>query len=480
MARNTRVFYAFPGEPAGLSETLENAVAGLRRERSIRRDRVRFTLWPDMAVSGRQLVNTIFEQIDRSDIFACDLTYPNSNVSFELGYAIGKFKRIWLSLDTSIESAEQQYRRLYYGLLGSGYTSYNNSNELMTAYLENRPDKDLEETLLGSIYRNPTPRQEIPVLLYVKPPHPIEVVTAAMDTLDSSRFGQSMIVDDPAENPSPTLDWYANNIAKADAVLCHLLGDQHRDRVSHNVKCSLVAGLSTALHKDTLMLAQKPFDPPVDYRGLLNVHDTASECRSAIEHWIEELRGTIPARRRRRPDQVLGEQEIPDLRNLSVGEFVAENERQRLDSYFLETSTYYRSMDDPVTVVVGRKGVGKSAQLYVMNAVLMSERENHVCIIKPVGYEIDGLLRVLQSIIDKSERGYLVESLWKFLIYSEIGRSLYQLINSRPPYHMTTEGEEALLQFYDSDNEILLRPYSERLDATIRSLTGLGEITDAV
>ena len=479
MARNIRIFYAFPGKPAGLAETIRNAIDGLRSERSIKRDRVRFTPWTDMNVSGKQLINNILENIDRSDVFACDLTYPNSNVSFELGYAIGRFKRIWISLDTSNEFAEQRYRRLYYGLLGLGYIPYSNSTELAKVFLQERPDQDLEQTLLGDVYRNPSPRQEIPVLLYVKPPHSTETVTITMNTLYGSRFGHSLIVDDPVENPSATLEWYANNIAMADAVLCHLLGDQTKDMLTHNVKCSLVAGLSRALRKDVLMLAQRPYDPPVDYRGLLDLHDTANECKVATENWMEKLRDLIPARRRRRPEPQSDDQQIPDLRSLAIGEFVAENERQRIDRYFVETSTYYRAMDDPVTIVIGRKGTGKSAQLYAMDATLRSDRRNHVCIIKPVDYEIEGLIRVLRSIIDKSERGYLVESLWKFLIYSEMGRNLYQALKSRPPFHMTTEEESSLLRFYD-DNEFLLRPYSERLDVTIRSFVDFGENEGAV
>lgn len=34
------------------------------------------------------LIKTIFEAIDNCDIFACDLTYMNLNVFFELGYVV--------------------------------------------------------------------------------------------------------------------------------------------------------------------------------------------------------------------------------------------------------------------------------------------------------------------------------------------------------------------------------------------------------
>ena len=232
-----------------------------------------------MSVGGKGLVATILQNIDRADVFACDLTYPNRNVSFELGYAIGRFKRIWIALNTSIEGAEQGYRRLFYGLLGSGYVQYNNSVDLTTAFLESRPFRDLEQSLLGDTYRRPVVRQEDPVLLYVKPPTNTEAVNATTETLRNSSFGDSMITDDPFEVPSLTLDWYAGKLRIADGVLCHLLGNHQTGHSDHNVKCSLVAGLSRGFQKNMLMLAEKPFDSPIDYQALLNLHDTANEMQ---------------------------------------------------------------------------------------------------------------------------------------------------------------------------------------------------------
>ena len=118
--------------------------------------------------------------------------------------------------------------------------------------------------------------------------------------------------------------------------------------------------------------------------------------------------------------------------------------------------------------------------MYAMRAALTDDKRNHVCVIKPVGYEIDGLVRVLKSIINKSERGYLIESLWKFLIYSEVIQSVYELIKSRPPHYMSTDAESSLLGYYDDNRELLAPPFSERLDVAIRSLSDLGDIADAI
>ena len=80
MPKNKRVFYAFPGEPKGLSETVDNAIRTINDNTRIRRDRVRVIPWTDLNIGGKSLVASILQNIDRADVFACDLTNPNHNV----------------------------------------------------------------------------------------------------------------------------------------------------------------------------------------------------------------------------------------------------------------------------------------------------------------------------------------------------------------------------------------------------------------
>ena len=473
------MFYAFPYTPLSVGETINNALAILRNDQYIKQQGIRFYPWTDMSPGGKPLVSSILREIDKASVFACDLTFPNSNVSFELGYAIARFKRIWISLDAGAEGAEQHYRRIYFGLTGAAYTQYVNSTDLAAAFLRDMPTSSLDDTLLGAYYRNPSPRPEASTLMYVRPPTPTEAVISCIEAFDETSFG-NFIHDDPNENQSPTLDWYASNLTVADAVLVHLLAEDQLGHLEHNVKCALVAGLAQGFRKEILMVSKMPFRSAIDYQHLLQTHNTAAECKQIMLGWADRAIKSIPRRRTRRPNE---QAQIPrqlDLRSLAIGEPVAENERQRLDDYFLETSTYFRALDDPITIVVGRRGTGKSAQLYAMETYLRTDRRNNVCIIKPVGYELDGLVRVLRSIEHNSERGYLIESLWKFLIYSELARSVYRSIQSRPPQQPPTNDEERLVKHYDMHQDVLDPPFSERLDKAIASLVDIGGIDDAI
>ena len=480
MASIRRIFYAYPNDPAAIGEVIENAVDKLKIDRGYKQDRVRFYTWTDLRIGGKPLVANILNEIDKSAVLACDLTYPNPNVAFELGYAIGRFKRIWMSVNSGVEDAEQRVRRMYFGLVGSGYAKYENSEQLVSAYKLDSPESSLGETLLGAHYKGNWPRNESPTLLYLKPPIATEAVIQSMDLLYESIFRDFLIVDDPTENQAPPLAWYSQGILSSDAVLVHMLSEEQRGNQEHNVKCSLVAGLARGFRKPVLMVAQKPFESPIDYQDLLRLHDTAGACKDAVSAWLTKIVSELPHRRSRRPEGPVRSEQGRDLRALTNGEPVAENERQRIDEYFLETASYFRALDDQLTIVVGRRGVGKSAQLYAMQSSLLRDSRNHVCVIKPVGYEIDGLVRVLQSIVHNSERGYLIESLWKYLIYSELARSLNEAIVSGYRNQDYGEKERHFVDYYHSRRQLFDPPFSERLDSAVKTLDEVGSLDDAV
>ncbi|MDR0638231.1 MAG: hypothetical protein LBG27_04895 [Spirochaetaceae bacterium] len=65
--------------------------------------------WEDLRVSGNIIATKIFDQIKLCAKFACDLTYLNHNVLFELGYAIAQRKILKIFLNPSINDAERNY-----------------------------------------------------------------------------------------------------------------------------------------------------------------------------------------------------------------------------------------------------------------------------------------------------------------------------------------------------------------------------------
>ena len=472
MARNTNIFYAYPAQPPSIGEAINGAIQNLRKDSEVKRYRARFKTWPEMDVSGRDLPRTVLRQIDRAEIFACDLTYPNMNVSFELGYAIGRFKRVFVSLDVGIKTAQSNFDTFNFSLTGLGYAPYNNHLELGDSLLHDRPWANTDQKLLDARYRSPVPRPDRPRLLYVKPGWNTDSVITTEELLRSSEFRGGLYVDDPNENPSQLLDWYASEATAADAVIVHFLSDDHKDSMAHNMKASLIAGLSHGLNRQLLMLAHEPFQKQADYRHLLRTHQTAESCKQQVGDWVASVAANLP---RRRPVEW---SEAPpnelELRHLTVGRNVAEHEQTELSNYFVETPSYDRAAGSSATVLVGRRGSGKTAIMYGLLSKVQRDRRDHATPINPVGYEIDGLVRVLSSIEQRSERGFLIESLWKYLIYSEIALSMELELTDRIIHQPLAQHEKDFLAYCESRADAIKPPFSERLDNAIRSLEGVG------
>jgi hypothetical protein len=56
--------------------------------------------WESLIVDGAVIISRVLNAIDDAAMCIFDITVPNPNVLFEVGYAIGRGKRLWLTLDS--------------------------------------------------------------------------------------------------------------------------------------------------------------------------------------------------------------------------------------------------------------------------------------------------------------------------------------------------------------------------------------------
>jgi hypothetical protein len=133
-------------------------------------------------------------------------------------------------------------------------------------------------------------------------------------------------------------------------------------------------------------------------------------------------------------------------------------------------------MEGRQSIFVGRKGTGKTANLLVMAQALNEEARTHVCVIKPEGYEVEGILRMLKQALPLSEKGYLVESLWKFLIYTELASSIANDLQRAPAYYQPNDAERDLLTFITQNADMIHPPFSSRLQTAVESLLDIEQL----
>jgi hypothetical protein len=420
--------------------------------------------WKSLTVSGRVVISAICDEIKNCQIFIADVTGLNPNVLFELGYAITHRRRIWLLLNPQIERAKADFDRFQL-LTTVGYSSYSNSGDILSHFYRDEPYKKLDQNLYDELLRAAGPPSKKDAMLYMR----CDVYTDA-----SMRIARRVssgpipsVIDDPQEVRVQPFAWYVQQVTSAFAIVSHFLSTEYQGSELHNAKHALVAGLAHGLAKPLLMLAHEPYPSPLDYRDLLRKHRTAAIAESVFANWSLPYIEQYEKRRAETADYRAEKQAQTNLRDITVGEPVAEFESDSVPDYFISTAVYTETLRSKYSLVVGRKGTGKTATLFALTEELRSDPRNHVCVIKPVGYELEGLINILREELSRAEQGYLVESFWKFLLYTELAKSVYDQLLGKPNYYVRTPAEVALCEFVEQYQSLIVPEFSIRLETAV-------------
>lgn len=287
------------------------------------------------------------------------------------------------------------------------------------------------------------------------------------------------IVDDPNEVRIQTLSWYAQKVYSAYAVITHFLSPTQTGWRLHNAKNSFVSGLAYGFGKNLLMLAHEPYESPIDYRELLKTHKTGTQCVNLASPWLDEIQRSYLERAISTRKYEEERRAHAELQNITIGDPIAEHESEALLDYFIPIAAYNEALVSKHSIFIGRKGAGKTAILYKLANEIESDSRHHVCIIKPIGYELEGILRMLKQALPKSEKGYLIESFWKFLIYTELAKSVFEALRSKPPYYQQDDAEEKLLEFVEKNATIITPDFSIRLDYVVSKLQNISTLSSA-
>lgn len=447
-------FFAFSNSVTSSNEAIKFVVSELEKSRI-----ATITPWNKIINVGTQIVKEIFSIIDNSDFFCADLTDLNENVLLEIGYAIAKEKPVFLVLDTSYEESLHLFKEL--NLLETiGYLSYTNSNQIvkgLIAFLQENKKPIISE-ILDSI-NHVTSRAP---LFYLKGQH----YTDYTKTISHIISKTPTTIDDPNEAKISNFTWYIENSYLSPYCLIEFSSKNRSGFKLHNSKCSFIAGLCLGFGKVTLLVCEKPHDTIFDLRELLQKYTTIKECEKIVGPFIENINNNIAELVFNKNQKRRLEKARTDLQNIDFGEMIAEHENDQLYNYFVETSYINSFIKNEYNIIIGRKGTGKTASLVFLNEHLKSDKRNYVVVIKPVNFEIDGIVSLLSYLEEDYEKSYVVESVWKFLIYTEIARTLYFEVKAKPLYSKTDK-DESFVNFIEDNSKIYLEELSVRLEAQI-------------
>jgi hypothetical protein len=116
-------FFAYPEASSIVSEAARGAAALSDREP------LKLKPWESVAIIGFKLDDLIRDQIHEANVLAADITYPNHNVFYEIGYAIAVGKPVIPTVNIAIDKAIERIQKI--GLFDTlGWATYVNSVEL--------------------------------------------------------------------------------------------------------------------------------------------------------------------------------------------------------------------------------------------------------------------------------------------------------------------------------------------------------------
>lgn len=457
-----RAFFAYSSSLPTLREAIQQATQQLNRSRQIE-----IMTWEECRIGGKIIIDTICDEIDRADLFFADLTGLSANVMFELGYAIAKKKRVWLILDTTYPKEKKLFDQLRI-LTTVGYESCCNSTDIINGFYQENPTQDLANSIFAQAIEPNLRQTDSVYVLYLKSKHDNEA--SIRITKDLGKSTCDVITDDPSESTVQSLTGYGTQVFNSKGVLIHLTEPNREGARLQTVRYALVAGMSFGFGKNILMITEGDFLAPIDYRDLLKHYSSSGEAARHLYGWLR------PLEEKCKIDQELATRQkdrthlVSELRNIGFGEHVAENESVALvERYFIPTSSYQAALEGLDTVFIGRKGSGKTANLLKLQDALSDDRRNIVCVLRPAAYEMLSIVELLNRYVRRDTKGHAIESLWKFLIYTEIASVLAKEMGQLPPAALDTT-QQAFLGFIKRHEDIIGNEFSVRLERCVQNL----------
>jgi len=468
MADST-VFVGFASQPSILADTLRTASDQIAKTGG-----VKLRTWEDLRVAGNFLLDEIEKAVRAADLAIFDLTQLNENVLFEVGIAIGANRTIWPVRDATDETKKAEWNAI--GMLDQlGQARFISSEEIVGAFMAERPDLQGRPLFEGTLQPQLKPGWP-PSVLYLAEPEQTDAGRSALRLLDSRTSEDlPLVTADPNEASVQTLPWFTQHIYAAEAVVVHLSASRRSGSSAHNARASLVAGLARGMNKPLLMLAENDFISALDYRDLLYRYPDAESCRTRLDHWLSRTLQPIQGRIAETREATATLRLSTELKSVDLGEYVAENEVVGLSGYYVETPAFREVLSGASRVYVGSKGTGKSAAAIRAEAVLNADARKLVCSIKPQGYDLNGLVRLFTVFEARDTKGYVAESLWKYLLATQIALAIEQDLSRRPAGSVPDDPEWKLLEFISDNSSWLKMDFASRLERAVGELVATNE-----
>jgi hypothetical protein len=395
---SVNAFVAYPSEPRLIGDAIQaavvrwNDIAGAERLRA----------WPATNIAGQFIRDRILNEIDQREALIADVSALNFNVTYEVGFAIGRGKSVILVRN---EAVKPDSRAAELGIFDTlGWRPYQNAAHLLEIF------GSLPSALRIPITRSPDARTPVYLL---EPRHKTDA--ALRVTSRVKKCGLFYRSFDPNEQSRLSADEALRNVAQSYGVLVFLLDIGIQDSHLHNLRAAFIAGLAEGMEVKLSILQFTESDPvPLDCRDLVETCTANARIDEAIGEFAagttEALQQTVVAVTK--PETFLA--------SMTLGSSAAENEFRELSNYYLETDAFKRAFRGEIRIVAGRKGAGKTALFFQLRDRLRQHGTRVVLDLKPEGYQLLKFKEAVLRLLAEGTFEHTVTAFWEYLLLVEI------------------------------------------------------------
>lgn len=445
-------FFVYPSAPSEIGQVIEAATASVRQTDQ----KIRFHTWKTLDIAGHFISQEVITSLEASNIVIADISHLNFNVSYEIGYAIGKSKRLLITKNKSLGTKGLRIQDVgIYDTLG--YVEYQNSHELLNLIQNQDNSRPLDL---------PIPiNQKAPVYL-VEPPYKTDWAGRIVSRIKKAGYIYRSF--DPNESPRLSAYDAISQVAQSYGVIVPLLSSTAEGYEIHNMRAAFIAGLAEGMEKAVCIIQNGNAPVPIDYRDFVNisydladVNDIIAEFASKVAIAFQEI---VPIKTRGK---------VPFLKRLDLGATSAENEMRNLASYYLETDQYLKSLRGEAHVVVGRKGSGKSA---IFLQIRDREREinrskNIVLDLKPDGFKLVKFKEQILSFLEEGTYQHTITAFWEYVLLLEICYKILEKDRQRHIHdHFLFDGYRELSNLYNVEEYDAEGDFAERMSGLMEKV----------
>ena len=450
MSKRTRehgVFFAFASQPEDLGATIGSGIK-MYRDRSGEFD---IMPWTDLKVSGELVWKKILSEIDHRPFFLADVSTLNPNVTYEMGYAIGRERKLRFVLNNKLKDDSDRSNIGIFDVLG--YQPYNSDEDLFKFIHSSLSDS-------VSLFVDKGLDTNAPIFLFdafEKSELINHIKTCVKKYL--IRFRSY----DPQEQARLPVHEAIRQVAISEGVVVSLVQNNYAQATTHNYRAAFVAGLSHGMGKELRIVQLGDEETPLDFRE----HTDLCFSKDQIESAISKFTLAVTPRLQRRVHKASSTNRSL-LEQLDLGGSVAENELQTIDDYYLETDAYQHTLRGEVRLIIGRKGAGKTALFLRVRNEKRRRKKNIVLDLKPEGYK---LLKFKELIVDALSEGslhHVVSAIWEYVLLLELAYKLLE--NDKDIYSRNAnlvEKYDELKAAYEQDDYYSKGDFSERVSVLL-------------